>query len=233
MKIVIYGIEDFTIGKKLVADERLDKLKELIHSPKIIYSQIEFVDETHLKNAQAVTCLETRKDELIVMDLEYIEQRLIKATDEEEKELLSFCQEQLNKESLLNECNFTDEQIQILNSLAFITTRPIVLVPENEIKDSAGIIRRAFDFCGMISFFTVNEKELKSWPIKKGTVACDAAGCIHSDIQRGFIKAEVIAYEDILKSGGINQAKSQGLMRLEDKDYVVKDADLIKFRFNV
>jgi len=233
VKVAIYGIEDFVIGKKLVPDERLDKLKELLHSPKVIYSQIEFVDATDLKNAQAAVCLDTKKDDLILMDLEYIEERFTKATDEKEKELLAFCQDQLNKESLLNECNFSDEQIQILDNLGFITTKPIVLVPEDKKTDSPGIARNAFDLSGMISFFTVNEKELKSWSIKKGIVAYEAAGCIHSDIQRGFIKAEVLHYADILKSGGINQAKSKRLMRLEDKDYVVKDGDLIKFRFNV
>jgi ribosome-binding ATPase YchF (GTP1/OBG family) len=95
------------------------------------------------------------------------------------------------------------------------------------------LLHRAFEMLGMIAFFTANEKELHAWPIKKGTSAWEAAGVIHSDIQRGFIKAEVLAYQDILKSGGINQAKAQNLLKLEDKDYAVKDGDLIKFRFNV
>jgi len=233
MKIAVYGIDDFTVGKKIVPDERLDKLKELIHSPKIIYNQIEFIDETHLKDAQALVCLETRKDELIVIDLEYIEERLTKAVDETEKGVLSFCQEGLNKESFLNELQFSDEQKKLIDNLAFVTIKPILTLSEDKTKDSSSVARGVFEILNMISFFTVNEKELKSWPIKKGTTAHEAAGRIHSDIQRGFIKAEVIACEDILKSGGINQAKSQGLMKLEDKEYIVKDGDLIKFRFNV
>jgi ribosome-binding ATPase YchF (GTP1/OBG family) len=84
-----------------------------------------------------------------------------------------------------------------------------------------------------IFFYTVNEKELRAWPLKAGTTAYQAAGLIHSDIQRGFIKAEIIGYDDLIQAGGINQAKSRGLLRLEDKEYCVKDGDLIKFRFSV
>ena len=85
----------------------------------------------------------------------------------------------------------------------------------------------------MLSFLTSGEDETRAWTIKKGTKAPKAAGKIHSDIERGFIRAEVINYQDLLDCGSSTVAKEKGLMRLEGKDYIVQDGDVILFRFNV
>lgn len=95
------------------------------------------------------------------------------------------------------------------------------------------VAKKAYEYLGLIPFFTAGEDEVKAWTIKKGTTAKDAAGKIHSDIQRGFIRAEVIAFNDLKESGSIAAARSKGLLRLEGKDYVVQDGDIINFRFNV
>ena len=81
--------------------------------------------------------------------------------------------------------------------------------------------------------FTVGEDEVKAWPIRKGTPALYAAGEVHSDIQQGFIRAEVVAFEDLKASGSFQEAKKAGLVRLEGKEYEVKDGDIINYRFNV
>ena len=85
----------------------------------------------------------------------------------------------------------------------------------------------------LISFLTAGEKEVRAWTIKKGTLAPEAAGKIHSDIQRGFIRAETISFADFKACGSMAVAKSKGLLRLEGKEYPVKDGDIINFRFNV
>ncbi|WP_025209264.1 redox-regulated ATPase YchF [Hippea sp. KM1] len=90
-----------------------------------------------------------------------------------------------------------------------------------------------YKMLGLITFFTAGEKEVRGWTIKKGTTAKQAAGVIHSDIERGFIRAEVIKYEDYIAAGGEKQAKEKGLMRLEGKDYIMEDGDVVYFRFNV
>lgn len=95
------------------------------------------------------------------------------------------------------------------------------------------IIRKAYQKLGLISFFTAGEKEVRSWTIKKGTKAPEAAGVIHSDFQRGFIRAEVISFEDFIKYRGEQGAREAGALRLEGKDYLVQDGDVIHFRFNV
>ena len=84
-----------------------------------------------------------------------------------------------------------------------------------------------------MSFLTAGEPEVRAWTIKKGTKAPEAAGKIHSDIQRGFIKAEVVSYDDLIKEGSMVAAKERGLVRSEGKEYVMQDGDIVLFKFNV
>lgn len=86
---------------------------------------------------------------------------------------------------------------------------------------------------GLMSFLTAGEPEVRAWTIKKGTKAPQAAGKIHSDIERGFIKAEVVSYKDLMECGSMNAAKEKGLVRMEGKDYIMQDGDIVLFRFNV
>jgi ribosome-binding ATPase len=86
---------------------------------------------------------------------------------------------------------------------------------------------------GLISFLTTGEDETRAWTIEAGTQAQQAAGKIHSDIQRGFIRAEVVAYDDLTSAGGLAEARKQGVLRAEGKTYVVKDGDVINYLFNV
>lgn len=95
------------------------------------------------------------------------------------------------------------------------------------------LIKASYDLLGLISFLTAGEKETRAWTVKKGIKAPEAAGKIHSDFERGFIKAEVISYDDLIKSGNYVNAKNNGLVRIEGKEYIVKDGDVIVFRFNV
>ena len=95
------------------------------------------------------------------------------------------------------------------------------------------LIKESYALLGYISFLTAGPKEVRAWTITKGTKAPQAAGKIHSDFERGFIRAEIVSYDDLLKCGSINAAKEAGLYRSEGKDYVMKDGDVTLFRFNV
>lgn len=95
------------------------------------------------------------------------------------------------------------------------------------------LIRAGYSLLGLISFLTAGPKEVRAWTIKMGTKAPQAGGKIHSDIERGFIRAETIAYSDLIGVGTMSAAKEKGLVRLEGKEYIVKDGDVILFRFNV
>ena len=95
------------------------------------------------------------------------------------------------------------------------------------------VIKESYDLLGLMSFLTAGKPEVRAWTIKKGTKAPEAAGKIHSDIQRGFIRAEVVSYDDLIRLGSLNEAKEKGLVRLEGKDYIMQDGDVVLFRFNV
>ena len=95
------------------------------------------------------------------------------------------------------------------------------------------VIKASYKLLGLMSFLTAGEPEVRAWTIKIGTKAPQAAGKIHSDIERGFIRAEVVSYDDLIREGSMNGVKEKGLMRLEGKDYVMQDGDIVLFRFNV
>jgi ribosome-binding ATPase YchF (GTP1/OBG family) len=114
-----------------------------------------------------------------------------------------------------------DERIDYLKSLGVATSGVDQL------------IRSAYHLLGLMSFLTAGEKEVRAWTIPQGTRAQTAAGTIHSDIERGFIRAEVISYEDLIGVGSYAAARDKGLLRLEGKDYIMQEGDVVHFRFNV
>lgn len=95
------------------------------------------------------------------------------------------------------------------------------------------VIIKSYELLGIISFLTIGTDEVRAWPIKKGTVAVDAAGTVHSDMKQGFIRAEVVSYADFMDAGSLAEARKRGTVRLEGKTYEVCDGDIINFRFNV
>jgi len=94
------------------------------------------------------------------------------------------------------------------------------------------LARVAFDTLGLQTYLTAGPKESRAWTIPKGATAPEAAGVIHTDFQKGFIKAEIVSYDDLVAAGSVNNARSKGQVRLEGKDYVMADGDVVEFRFN-
>ncbi|WP_048601615.1 redox-regulated ATPase YchF [Rubeoparvulum massiliense] len=111
----------------------------------------------------------------------------------------------------------------------------ILFLEELGLKESGldRLIRAAYHLLGLVTYFTAGEQEVRAWTIRQGTKAPQAAGVIHTDFERGFIRAEVVGFDDLINSGSMAQAREQGLLRLEGKDYIVQDGDVIYFRFNV
>jgi hypothetical protein len=95
------------------------------------------------------------------------------------------------------------------------------------------VLRAAFDLLGLISFFTLNESECRAWPVRAGTSALHAAGTIHSDLERGFIRAEVVRWQELVAAGSLAECRAHATLRLEGKDYVVQDGDVVLVRFHV
>ena len=102
--------------------------------------------------------------------------------------------------------------------------------------DKSGLDRlviASYDILGLMSYLTAGEVEVRAWTIRKGTKAPQAAGKIHSDIERGFIKAEIVSYDDLIKCGSMAKAREKGLIRMEGKEYTMKEGDIVDFKFNV
>jgi len=173
-------------------------------------------------------------------------------TDDEEKMLSSYGF--LSRKPQLIVVNQSEEQTPIEIKTPFANTK-VVYIPaklEMEIaqlpeEDAAifleeyGIeepslnrfIRLSYELIGLLSFFTAGEKEVHAWTVRKGAAAPEAAGAIHSDMEKGFIRAEVVSFEDLAALGSFAEARNQGKLRLEGKKYIIQDGDVIEIRFNV
>ncbi|MGI5892189.1 MAG: redox-regulated ATPase YchF [Bacillota bacterium] len=168
----------------------------------------------------------TTKPMLIVINLD--EEQLSSGEWPQKSALQTWCQEQGFK--LLPVCAKMEEEIQQLPH----EERELFL-EELGIEES-GIDRMAnalYKQLGLISFLTAGEDEVRAWPVKAGLSAKQAAGKIHSDIERGFIRAETVAFEKLMEAGSMASARDKGYFRLEGKEYIVADGDIINFRFNV
>ena len=127
-------------------------------------------------------------------------------------------------------CGKTEEEISELDD-----DEKALFLEDLGLKESglARLIKASYSLLGLISYLTAGKQEVRAWTIKKGTKAPQAAGKIHSDFEKGFIRAEVVSFDDLVECGSIAAAKEKGLVRSEGKDYVVKDGDVVLFRFNV
>lgn len=230
--------------------------------------------------------LEALTEEMILIDLATVENRIARLKKEgrkdRETELFERMKETLESNRRLSELKFAHDELKLLSSYALLTLKPFfcaVNVGEEGLKNQARweaelskmgiiwgkvsakieleltdiseserelflqdlgvreparerILRNVVRALNLITFYTVNEKELRAWAVGEGTTAYVAAGKIHSDIQKGFIRAEVAHYDDVVSAGGLKNLKDRGKIRLEGKDYVVCDGDIIYFRFN-
>jgi len=231
MKVAVFGLDDFPLGKHSLSDERLDFLEGLFESKKVTTLPIEFVSIQEIKDAEVVVSREDKKEDLVLSDLEYVQDRLAKETSAQDKELFSKAKDVLEKEEFLFK-HFDKDNLKILRGFPLITVLPIYLFKNEGEIDVDSALRDIYYLSGRIIFFTAGEKESRMWTIRNGETALDAAGCIHSDIQQGFIRAEIVSMEDLKKAGHYNQAKNDGKVRLEGKEYIIKDGDIILFRFN-
>lgn len=232
MKIAVLGLPDFKLGKREVLDERLNTLEALMKPSKATYISVDFVDASGLKDADGIICENEAKLDLIIADLEVIENRLTRTADEAEIKTLNRAKDILEKNKCLCEESFSEEEKKALVTLNLSSIKPVYFVDKSKNVPEEKIVFDAYYNSGYICFITGDKgKELRAWPIRKGTNAVDAAGAIHKDIKRGFIRAEAIAYNDFIKAG--NYIAARPFMHLENKDYIMQDADIMLFRFNV
>jgi len=232
MKIASMSIPELNPGKHNIKDSRLDEVDAITKAKKKTYIQVEVVGEDAAVDCDVILVNKDNRTDLILRDLDFVETRLSRSEDEAEKALLNKIKDILEKEGFIFNSELSVDEKNILVKYGLLTKKPVVVAEKSDLEDLNVLLAKIVSEGGYMSFFTTGEKETRGWLIKKGITAWEAAGAIHSDIQKGFIRAEIIALTDFLSSGGESRAKQAGKMRLEGKEYIMQDADLANFRFN-
>lgn len=232
MKISVFSVPGITLGKQNVKDPRLDQADKLVSAKKKTYVQVDLVGEEAAQDADVIMTLKESRLDLILKDLDFVETRLSRNPEASEGALLQKLKGALEKEEFISSLGLSPEENELISGYGILTLKPVVVVENSEVEDLGALLFKVMSLSGFISFLTVGDKENRAWLIKQGTNAWEASGAIHSDIQKGFIRAEIISFADFIQAGGETQAKQAGKMRLETKEYVMQDADLASFRFN-
>jgi len=232
MKISLFGITGIPLGKHNVKDARLDQINKLVEAKKKTYVQVDIAGEDEVVTADAIAASESGRLDVILRDLEFVENRLERNPEEPEKLVLNKIKAALESEQLVAAAGLTPAELQSVAAHAFLTSKPVVVAGPSELVAFDEFLVRVLAESGYISYLTVGGPENRAWLIKKGATAQEAAGAIHTDIQKGFIRAEIISFADCIAAGGETQAKHANKLRLETKLYVVQDYDLVNFRFN-
>jgi hypothetical protein len=232
MKIALFGTTDVKLGKHNLKDLRLDQAHKLVEADKKTNAQVDVVGEDGLLDADGILASHEQKADLLLKDLEFVETRLGRDPQPAERAALEKIMALLEGERFLFNAGLSPEDLQAVAAHSFLTAKPITLASQEELQNPDALLLRAFSDAGYICFLTVGGKENRAWPIRKGITAWEAAGTIHTDLQKGFIRAEIIGFADLTEHGGETQAKRAGKQRLETKQYVMQDYDVVNFRFS-
>jgi len=232
MKLCLFGVTGITLGKHNLKDPRLDQVHGLVEAQKKTYAQMDVVSDKELPTCDAVLTTQSALSDLLMKDLDFVETRLERGAGDAEKAALQKIAEALVSEKPVSAAGLSPDELNAVAAHSFSSNRPVVVAQEAELANIDPLLLRAFAEAGFINFLTVGGKENRAWPIRAGLTAWEAAGTIHTDIQKGFIRAEIISFADLIEAGGETQAKRAGKQRLELKTYVVQDYDVTNFRFN-
>jgi len=232
MKICLFGIPGIAVGKHNIKDSRLDQADKLVEAQKKTYAQVDVVEEKEMLTCDAILTPRAALSDLLMKDLDAVEARLGRDVAESEKIVLQKLADALTSEKPISAVGLTPDELKAISAHNFYSNKPVVVAAESELTAPETLMVRAFKESGYIGFLTVGGKENRAWPIRAGATAWEAAGTIHTDIQKGFIRAEIISFADFIAAGGETQAKRAGKQRLELKTYVMQDYDVANFRFN-
>ncbi len=225
-------------------NKRLDKAKKNLKADKKYQFEIDLLEKIKqtLENGLSARTLEFNEDEqVLVKDMFLLTTKPIlyianvseeQLQDAENDPLVLKVKEYAKKEKaeVIPLCVKIEEELSSLDDDDKKEMLEALGLSESGLDK---VIKKSYDLLGLMSFLTAGEPEVRAWTIKKGTKAPEAAGKIHSDIQRGFIKAEVVSYDDLMKEGSMLAAKEKGLVRSEGKEYIMQDGDIVLFKFNV
>ena len=225
-------------------NKRLDKARKNLKADKKYQEEIDLLEKIkeNLENGISARALEFNEDEeVMVKDMFLLTTKPIlyianvseeQMENAENDELVLKVKEYASKENaeVIPLCVKIEEELSGLEEDDKKEMLEALGLQESGLDK---VIKKSYDLLGLMSFLTAGEPEVRAWTIKKGTKAPQAAGKIHSDIERGFIKAEIVSYDDLIREGSMTAAKEKGLVRSEGKEYIMQDGDIVLFKFNV
>ena len=225
-------------------NKRLDKAKKNLKADKKYQEEIDLLEKikTNLENGISARALDFNDDEkVLVKDMFLLTTKPILYIANVSEEQLENAE---NDEMVLKVKEYAKKEKAEVIPLCVKIEEELSGLDDNDKKEmlealgleESGldkVIKKSYDLLGLMSFLTAGEPEVRAWTIKKGKKAPQAAGKIHSDIERGFIKAEVVSYSDLMREGSMANAREKGLVRQEGKDYIMQDGDIVLFKFNV
>ena len=232
MKIALFSVSGIALGKHNIKDPRLDQVDKLVEAQKKTYAQADVVEEKEMITADAILTTQSALSDLLMKDLDAVETRMGRDASDAEKAVLQKLADTLISEKPVSAVGLSADELKTISAHNFYSNKPVIVAEDAELANTDALLVRAFKESGYISFLTVGGKENRAWPIRNGTTAWEAAGTIHTDIQKGFIRAEIISFTDVIEGGGETGAKRAGKQRLELKTYVMQDYDVVNFRFN-
>jgi ribosome-binding ATPase YchF (GTP1/OBG family) len=229
MNIGFIGVE-LTEGKAKFNDEHLVALQKKDNPKKVTPFFAKFIGDDFI-HSDAIVVPHDQILDLLILDMEKIESRLNRVTDENEKQLMEKCMASLEDEVALCDVEFSDEEKDLLVAASLLSIKPVVQIDGNE--DVNTIIALALEKANYMFFYTSGPTESHAWLVKKGSTILECAGKIHTDLARGFIKGDIVSFEDYLACHNFNECKSKGLVKVVDRDYIVEPSEVIEIRFNV
>lgn len=226
-------------------DRRIQKTKKLLKGDKTLQKELDLLEiiKSTLEEGKSARTLDLSDDKIeFVKSLNLLSYKpIIYIANVSEEDLLENGGENNKVQEVRKHAETEDAEVVVVSAKVESEIAELDDEEKGEFLAELGLessgldklIKAGYKLLGLISYLTAGKKETRAWTIKEGTKAPQAAGKIHTDFERGFIRAEIIHYNDLIESGNMTAAKEKGLVRLEGKEYVVKDGDVILFRFNV
>lgn len=227
-------------------EKKISKAKKLMNNDKTAKVEYDLLErlKSHLENNKLAISFELGNDdeEKIIRDMNLLtSKKVIFAANVSESDIKDDGENNKYVKSVKEYANKNNSEVFVLCAKVEEDIAALDSSEQKEFLEALGLkesgldklIKASYRLLNLMSYLTAGEKETRAWTITIGTKAPQAAGKIHSDFERGFIKAEVVNYEDLLAAGNLSKAKEKGVVRLEGKDYIVKDGDVMLFKFNV
>ncbi|MBN1755830.1 DUF933 domain-containing protein [bacterium] len=230
MKVAYTGIE-VPQAKIKFNDPVFNGLAEKFQPAKLSPYYIEFLPDDY-KNSQIIAITKDRVLDLLVHDMEKIENRLSRTDNSSEEKVLRKCLAHLEELDPICNLGLDPEDKVLVNALGFFSSKPTLIIQDSGITIDE-LCDAVLEKSGMMFFYTAGKEEVHAWLVPRSSQAQTCAGRIHSDLERGFIKAEIVNYEDLMQAHSFQDARFRGLTKLVDRDFIIPPHTVLEIRFNL